>query len=164
MSASNLCHTSFKRSLLCSSAGVLLLGVSLVLAAENNPSGTSENRNQTGTTISDPSAQGTQVERLREGTKIVNRLGHFKISGDRATFYAEDGKHQFKGLENLNLERIFRTLSENREQLIWSISGTITEYRGFNFLQIDRAELKTKNIRRSSSQPSVQPSPPPSQP
>lgn len=159
MSALMLCPTSFTQSLLCSSVGVLLLGVSLVLAAENNP---------LGTTVSDESAQGAQSERLREGTKIVNQLGHFKITGDRAMFYTEDGKRQFGGLENLNLERIFRALSENRDQLVWSISGTITEYRGSNFLQIDRAELKTKNIRRPSSQPTVQPTaqrtPPPSQP
>ncbi len=148
MSASNLCPTSFKRSLLWTSAGVLLLGVSLVLAAENNPSGTS---------VSGSSAEGTQRERLREGTKIVDQLGHFKITGDRAMFYTEDGKRQFGGLENLNLERIFRALSENREQLTWSISGTITEYRGSNFLLIDRAELKTKNSHRPSSQPSIQP-------
>ena len=36
--------------------------------------------------------------------------------------------------------------------LTWSISGTITEYRGSNYLQIDRAVLKTKNVHRSDNQ------------
>ena len=47
------------------------------------------------------------------------------------------------GLENLNLERISRAISNNPAQLEWMVSGEITEYRGANFLLVHRAILTT---------------------
>ena len=89
--------------------------------------------------------------RLREGTKIVGQLGYFKITGDRATFFTQDGKHRFGGLENLSLARIVNTISEDTDQLKWSVDGTITEYRGSNYLLISKAILKTKAPQATES-------------
>jgi hypothetical protein len=58
-------------------------------------------------------------------------------------FYAESGV-RYGGLENLNLERVASVINENPEQLQWSVSGTITEYRGANYLLVSRATLKSK--------------------
>jgi hypothetical protein len=79
---------------------------------------------------------------LREGTKIVDRLGHFRMTGDRVTFFTADGSRHFVGLENLNLERIARAIEEDTAQLQWSVTGTVTEYRGANFLTVECAILK----------------------
>jgi hypothetical protein len=85
---------------------------------------------------------GTPGQCLREGTKIVDRLGHFRITGDRVTFFTADGSRHFVGLENLNLERIARAIEEDSAQLQWSVTGTVTEYRGANFLTVECAILK----------------------
>ena len=50
----------------------------------------------------------------------------------------------FVGLENLNLQRIARTIADNPVPLQWSVTGTITEYRGANFLFVRRAVLKRR--------------------
>ncbi len=112
-------------------------------------------------TRTSPSGGGASKERnevqkiLREGTKVEELLGHFETAGDRATFHTADGKHTFDSLENLNLERIVRTLSDKPEKLQWSIDGVVTEFQGRNFLQVTRAMLKSKtndrNDRRSRS-------------
>ena len=88
--------------------------------------------------------------RLREGTLIEDQIGTFQITGDRATFYSADGQHRYVGLENLNLARIVGAVSDDPESREWSVSGTITEYRGSNYLLITRAVLKNKNVARSA--------------
>ena len=82
--------------------------------------------------------------RLREGTKITNRLGRFKQSGDRATFVVE-GNLEFGGLPNLNLERVVRMLKsvDEPESIWWSVSGVVTEFSGRNYLLIERAVYKS---------------------
>ncbi len=82
--------------------------------------------------------------RIREGTEIVDQLGYFRMTGDRVTFFSEDGKGRLVGLENLNLERIARTIADNPGQLQWGVTGTITEYRGANYLFVRRAVLRSR--------------------
>jgi hypothetical protein len=81
--------------------------------------------------------------RVREGTQLADRLGHFLTSGGRVVFVTADGKSRLVGLENLNLERIARTIADSPHDLQWEVTGTITEYRGANFLLVDRAVLKS---------------------
>lgn len=78
---------------------------------------------------------------LREGTELVDQPGYFKITGDRVTFFSAHNNADFVGLENLNLERIARAIANNPAQLKWQVTGTITEYRGANFLLVKRAIL-----------------------
>jgi len=88
-------------------------------------------------------------KRLREGTRLVDQIGTFKLSADRAAFTTADRQNRFKGLPNLNLERIVRTLRDQPEQLVWSVSGTVTEYQGTNYILITRAVLKSKQSRHT---------------
>ena len=83
-------------------------------------------------------------QRMREGQPLVNAIGRFS-GGDRYTFKTEGSS--FRVLENLNLERI-ATVVEDDAQAQWLISGTITEFRGANYLLITRAVLKDKRRRR----------------
>jgi hypothetical protein len=80
---------------------------------------------------------------LHEGGEILNQAGYFRAAGVRVTFVSADNKRSFTTLENRNLERIARTIAENGKQLEWIVSGTISEYRGTDFLLISRAELKS---------------------
>jgi len=81
-------------------------------------------------------------QRAREGATLTDVLGRFKMAGDRATFYPVDQPQGYTGLENLNLERIMLIISESPEDMLWSVNGTITEFRGANYILITKAVLK----------------------
>jgi len=82
------------------------------------------------------------ADRAREGTEIINRAGYFRTAGDRVIFFTEDGRDRFIVLENLNLERITQAVADDPKQLQWSVTGSITEFCGDNFLIIRRAVAK----------------------
>ncbi len=82
------------------------------------------------------------ADRAREGTDIVDRMGYCRTAGDRVIFFTEDGRDRFVVLENLNLERIAQAVADDPEQLQWSVTGSITEFCGDNFLIIHRAVVK----------------------
>ena len=73
----------------------------------------------------------------------MDQTGQFRISGGRVVFLTADGQRRLVGLENLNLERIAKTVAETPQPLDWDVTGTITEYRGANFLLIHRAVLRS---------------------
>jgi hypothetical protein len=90
-------------------------------------------------------AEGTGKPKLRqrEGAKLVERRGRFEIRGDRVIFLATNPDAHYVVLENLSLERVTRVLEESGSQLEWSVSGTLTEFRASNYLQISRALVKS---------------------
>jgi hypothetical protein len=89
------------------------------------------------------SKRGAQpTQRLREGAVLVDVPGYFKTLGDRTIFYPLEHHVGYTGLENLSLERVASMLNENLDQMVWSVSGTITEFRGANFILISKAVLK----------------------
>jgi hypothetical protein len=95
-----------------------------------------------------PRIEGGQVNgRWREGSRLIDQVGSFRVTGDHVTFISSDGKLKFEGLENLAIERIARTIGDSPDQLEWTISGIITEYRGANYLLVTQAVLKTKSTR-----------------
>jgi hypothetical protein len=99
-----------------------------------------------------PRIEGGQINgRWREGSKLNDQAGNFKLTGDRVTFVAVGGKLKFLCLENLCIERVSRVISDSPDQLEWSVSGVITEYRGANYLLATQAVLRTKSdrLRRS---------------
>jgi hypothetical protein len=81
--------------------------------------------------------------RLREGTRLTNRSGRFRMNGDSLTFIDED-EREIGGLPNLNLERIIRMLKavDEPETIWWSVSGVITEISDRNHVLISRAVYK----------------------
>jgi hypothetical protein len=85
------------------------------------------------------------AERQREGTRLIDVMGSFQaIGGDSVSFSpaASGNKDSFRVLQNLALERISNTLEANRGPRLWVVSGTITEYRGSNYLLVSKAQLQ----------------------
>lgn len=82
--------------------------------------------------------------RWREGSKLVDVPGQFKISGDRVAFHSLDGKTRFACLENLNSERVARIVGESPETLEWSVQGTITEFKSENYLLVTQAVINSR--------------------
>ena len=121
----------------------LWLGVAMLGAQVSDPPKKERGQLPTAETT-DKSVQSGGGSRLREGTEIVDQLGYFRLTGDRVTFFSDDGKYRFVALENLNLERIARVITDNPEQLQWGVTGTITEYRGANLIFVHRAALRSR--------------------
>ena len=87
----------------------------------------------------------TPARRLREGAMLVDELGRFEAAGERLCFVPSKGDSRYLVLENLNLERVAQAVGENVDARQWSVSGTITEYRGSNYLLVTRAILKSRS-------------------
>ena len=82
-------------------------------------------------------------ERQREGTRLIDVAGRFDLAGDRVTFHPASEKEHYKLLENLALERVGQVLSESRARHEWTVSGVLTEYRGTNYLLLQKAVIKS---------------------
>lgn len=83
-------------------------------------------------------------QRLREGAEIVDEVGTFEWVGDRLSFSADKEKNVFKILENRMMERVVQTQESSTGELVWVVTGTITEYRGNNFLLMRHVTLEGK--------------------
>lgn len=83
--------------------------------------------------------------RIREGTQVVEERGVFKITGERVTFFSGGARLRLVVLENLNLERIVRVITDSPEKQDWVVSGRITEFQGANYLLVEKAVLKSES-------------------
>jgi hypothetical protein len=81
------------------------------------------------------------AERLREGTKLIDETGTFQSVGDRVSFIPGGDKDSYRVLENLALQRISAALDEGRGPRQWVVSGTITEFKGSNYLLVTKASI-----------------------
>lgn len=100
------------------------------------------------TTAADDAIGFQENTRIREGTEMVNQNGYFRMTGDRVTFFTEGGKERFVVLENLNLERVSRILAENPNHLQWTVTATVTEYRGANYIFVRKAVRRDQKASR----------------
>lgn len=101
--------------------------------------------------------------RLREGLELKDEVGEFRDAGGRIAFYPANRKVTLTVLESLALERVYSELEQRLERRRWSVSGTVTEYRGGNYLQITRAVMKPKT--ESTAEPTrARATPSPSKP
>lgn len=89
-----------------------------------------------------PGRAADMKQRLREGAKLADVVGRFEFGGERYVFHPADGGEPMRVIENLSLERIGIALQESRTKTDWIVSGTVTEYRGNNFLLVTKAVTK----------------------
>ena len=92
------------------------------------------------------SAADQQHHRLREGAEVDDQVGRFEVSGDRVVFVSKRIGQRLVVLENLALQRIARSLAERPQPSQWKVSGTITEFRGANFILLRRATLQGASL------------------
>ncbi|MBA2115600.1 hypothetical protein [Bremerella alba] len=85
-----------------------------------------------------------KMKRLREGAEIVDSEGTFEWIGDRLSFVQDGGDTVLKILENRMMERVVLAQESSTGELVWVVSGTVTEYRGGNFLLIKHVVLTGK--------------------
>ncbi|PQO29380.1 hypothetical protein DTL21_25275 [Bremerella cremea] len=125
----------------------LLCGLAFLLAAVS-PSTPNVSAQDTDTGQTDMARQEEErfqkKNRLREGAEIVDQIGSFEWIGDRLSFSPEEGDHVFKILENRMMERVVQTQETSTGKLVWVVTGTITEYRGSNYLLMKHVILDGK--------------------
>ena len=83
-------------------------------------------------------------ERAREGTQLAETAGQFSLVGDRVAFLPNDREKRVICLENLALERVAAVVRESPDAVEWTVSGTITEYQGVNYLLLGRAVQRAR--------------------
>ena len=120
--------------------GIAIMLVGFSVAEEPIP------RESTKRTLVKPVSNSRSKEiRQREGTKLVEIAGRFMIAGERVTFVPQEAAEgvAYRVLENLALERVLDNLNESRSDRLWIVSGTLSEYRGANYLLISKAVLQS---------------------
>ncbi len=96
-------------------------------------------------------AKGSDEQRMREGSRVTDVLGHFRDSGEGWNFNFKDENRTIVALENLALERIARSVDESPDQILWNLTGVLTEYRGQNYLLITRAVIKNQTFENNAA-------------
>lgn len=77
---------------------------------------------------------------LREGTTINKAPVTCRASGDRLQIMFSDYRRRMSVLENLAAQRILKAVIEDSHDTSWVVSGTVTEFKGRNYLLITRAQ------------------------
>lgn len=78
---------------------------------------------------------------LREGTRIEDTEGSIREDNSRFIFTENQSGREFALLENLALERVARLVGWAHQALPCRVTGKVTEYRGANFLLLQRAVI-----------------------
>jgi hypothetical protein len=91
----------------------------------------------------DARAEPPEPLRLREGSRFTDEVGEFRETGGRIAFFADGTGASMVVLENLALERVSRDMEQGKRK--WSVSGKVTEFRGSNYLILERVVLKSRS-------------------
>ncbi|ASV75020.1 hypothetical protein THTE_2418 [Thermogutta terrifontis] len=65
--------------------------------------------------------------------------GTLRPAGERYVFFSEDARYRLVVLENLALERLLRVQNTYAGNVFWKVWGTVTEFRGQNYLLLKRS-------------------------
>lgn len=84
------------------------------------------------------------ISRQREGSTLRNELGRFRLEGDRWVFAPRESSRTYRVLENLCLERVARLSAERGAAMLWTVDGSLTEFRGENYLLLQRASVRVE--------------------
>ena len=90
--------------------------------------------------------------RWREGTRLHQVHGIFASNGDRLQFTTTDGKVQILTTENLLAERVMRSVQESSDPLAWTVQGTMTEFKGNNYLTLNYASILAKKPKLAAKE------------
>jgi len=124
---------------------ILIAGVTFAVWAQTDRNATRPGvRLPASKTVQTVEKETTSKKRIREGTAFKNKRCLFRVSGNRVTLFSEDESERYFCLENLNLDRVMKVIQENPAQQIWNVDGFYTEYRGENFVYIQRAVLASR--------------------
>jgi hypothetical protein len=82
---------------------------------------------------------------MREGTRIESRSAVCRFNGERLNVDLEEFERPILALENLAAQRILDTIRNDPNDDQWLLTGTITEFRGSNYLLLERVKRDASN-------------------
>lgn len=88
--------------------------------------------------------KGKDTSRWREGHRVENATVTFQISETERFVLTLNGEKGLTALENLALERIADAMRIDSADNRWVVTGRVTEFRGQNYLWIERATRAAK--------------------
>jgi len=88
---------------------------------------------------------------IREGTTAQSRHVIFRVTGNRVIMMQVQESEKYFCLENLNLQRITDVIRDNPALTDWTVDYAVTEYKGENYVLIQRAIL-TSTAQRANGQ------------
>lgn len=88
--------------------------------------------------------KGKDTTRWREGHRLENVTVTFQISETERFLVALSSEKGLTALENMALERIADAMRTDSADNRWVVTGRITEFRGQNYLWIERATRAAK--------------------
>lgn len=91
------------------------------------------------------------VKRIREGTTFQGIRVYFRSQGERTVLYTVQDNKRFVCLENLNLERILKAIGDKPDRGVWKVDGMYTEFRGENYVLIQRAVVSPTDFSPGNS-------------
>lgn len=140
----------------CRKIATVLLGcvvASALLGGVTPDSGTKRPR---GDSPKAPAGNGSEdslgpLSVLREGTQIEGAAGAIRRVESRFIFTETRNARELLLLENLALERLARLIERSNRAISCYVTGTVTEYRGVNYLLLKRTVLDTTGNRKSAA-------------
>lgn len=90
------------------------------------------------------SDKGKDSSRWREGHRVENATVTFQVSEAERFLLTLNGEKGLTALENLALERIADAMRIDSADNRWVVTGRVTEFRGQNYLWIERATRAAK--------------------
>ena len=84
------------------------------------------------------STMAKEVSVMREGTIVTDVKVRFRKQGERYQFIEDGGNKTYKCLENLSLQRIDASQQDDDRKVAWVISAKVTEFKGENFLMVEK--------------------------
>lgn len=109
--------------------GSRLVWISLILAGAGIAS------NLSAIEETPPTARGSKVSILREGTRIESRRIRCRVNADRLTIEFDD--RHLEALPNLAAQRLLQASRDDSEDGFWIISGKLTEYQNQNYVLLE---------------------------
>ena len=89
---------------------------------------------------------------VREGTTAQSQHVIFRLTGNRVVMTMTQGSDRFFCLENLNLQRVTDVLRDNPTLTDWTVDYVVTEFKGENYVLIQRAVLASTALRPTSQE------------
>ncbi|MGL4941859.1 MAG: hypothetical protein ACRC46_01550 [Thermoguttaceae bacterium] len=138
-------------------ASVLLATATSVIAQREAPPVPTSSR--------DSFDKDLKKQRIREGKPITRQLCTFQVVGSRvAVRFVGKGNpadsEQYLCLENLQLERVLQAIQDHTTQMYWWIDGTFTEYRGGNYVLVQRIQQAPQSAANPVPPRTTEPVPP----
>jgi hypothetical protein len=110
---------------------ILVAGVSANLTAQDG--------------VEDTELPKTTQKILREGTRIESSVCECRSDGNRLSIKLDNNESRsLIALENLAAQRVLQAATEDSKDSSWSITGTVTEFQGRNYILLERVSRVSK--------------------